>query len=233
MGDGDTPARDPASEGAEKLETEIGWYLRRIVVLFRGWTTPLNSPAVNTFTKDDGVSARAFALLLIVALVFAIRGEPSSGAAAGDTVKGVTLTGLAAGLAVLLSVLLNLASKGLGVTVGERVILSAYASTILVMFGYVVLVTVGPNYDTYLLWQDYLGPVLLPVLLASVCIFLLLLLKSTLLDKERIGTVALLHGLLLTIGSGMIVWLVARMSGTTFAALLTCLKNPSLQCVSG
>jgi hypothetical protein len=230
MSNGDTPARAPGSvEGAEKLQTELDWYLRRIAVLFRGWTTPLNSPTVNTFTKDDGVSARAFALLLIVVLVFAIRGEPSS----GDAAKGATLTGLAAGLAVLLSVLLNMLSKAFGVTVGERVILSAYASTILVMFGYVVLATIGPSHNAYLFWQDYLGPVLLPVLLASLCIFLLLLLKSTLLDKERISAVALLHGLLLTIGSGIIVSLVARMSSATFAGVLNCLTNPALTCLSG
>src|ERR1041384_8070852 len=115
-----------------KLENEIWWTLRRLEILLQSWTTPVNASTVNTFTHDDGVSARAFALILIVALAFAVRGESQATA-------GATFTVLAGGLAVIMSFLLNLFGRTFRVTVSERMILSAYMSTILVMILFFLL----------------------------------------------------------------------------------------------
>lgn len=216
------PVQTKDTAGADKLETEIRWVLGRAGILLRCWTTPLSSTTVDTFTRDDGVSARAFALVLIAALAFAVRGE-AGGTAAAHT----TFTAVAGGLAVILSAALNTASRVAGVAVRERVILSAYASTILIMFTYAIIVTIGPLYDSYVAATEYVDGTILAVSIAALLIFIGLLAKSLFYDKREISAAGFLHGIALSAGSAAIVWLVARVSSTTWNAIVSCLSKPN------
>ena len=204
----------------DKLESEVRWVLERAGILMRSWTMSLNS--ADTFKSDDGVSARAFALLLIAALAFAVRGE-----AGGPMAAQATFTAMAAGLAIVLSAVLNVASKALGVTVRERVILSAYASTILIMIGYAVIATVGPNFNIYVEGTEWLfeDDILFAVLLASVLMLIGLILKSLLIDKGAVTRAGLFHAAVLTLGSGVIVLLVAKTSPKMWTTLVKCLSQ--------
>ena len=76
---------------------------------------------------EDRVSARALALLIIVALIFAIRGDDPS------SVGKVSFTAIAAGIGALLSLGLNIASKYWNMNIRDQILISAYGSTICVM----------------------------------------------------------------------------------------------------
>jgi hypothetical protein len=234
MAESDTAPQDPKALTGTKLENELRWTLRRLKILFTSWTTPVNSPVVNTFTPDDGVSARAFALVLIVALAFAVRGDPVAA-------TGTTFTALAGGLAVVMSFILNFASRTLGVNASERLILSAYVSTILVMFSFFLIdisVRSVPSLELISEYAaDYVGPrhaqAVVVVVLSVLIIFALLLLKAWRVDKFKPNRAALVHAAALTIGSGLIVLLVNSLGSGTWTFVWKCLKSPGLGCADG
>ena len=111
-----------------QLADEIIWAVQRLRLLLRYWTMPLLVGTVPGTSREDTISARAFALLLIVTLTFAIRGDISD--------KSVSFTALAAALAVVLSLALHLLATTMNVTIREPAIISAYTSTILIMVGF-------------------------------------------------------------------------------------------------
>ena len=214
-----------------KLENEIWWVVRRVEILLQSWTTPVNAPTVNTFTRDDGVSARAFALILIVALAFAVRGDRQATA-------GATFTALAGGLAVIMSFLLNMFGRTFRVTLSERMILSAYMSTILVMiFFFLLEISSRGNWLAVFAQETVgevlgkeLGPAVAMTVLAVILVFLLLLMKAWLWDKQTVKGKALKHAVALTVGSGVIVLTVSLLSSQVFQTAIECLKEPGWAC---
>jgi len=194
---------------------------------------------VDTFKPDDGVSARAFALFLIAALVFAVRGESpdqilsSSGAQHG---LHTTFTAIAGGFAIVMSTLLNLANRAFEQKINEPIILSAYASTILVLFSYVVIDVLFTNADWYndlaeYFWfydpsvGEYKGKMVLGCILATVVALVCLLAKARIIDKSKLSADAIFNALGLTVGSGAIAAVVALMSSTTFSMLIEYLNE--------
>src|SRR5260370_39908719 len=79
----------------DKLFDDIVWALKRSRLLFNYWTMPL---LANTKPSEDIVSVRAFALVAIVALTFAVRGDPLGGTVSytvlASAVAGALLFGL-------------------------------------------------------------------------------------------------------------------------------------------
>src|SRR5205085_146705 len=122
----------------------------------------------------------ALALILIVALAFAVRGDRQATA-------GATFTALAGGLAVIMSVLLNMFGRTFRVTLSERMILSAYVSTIMVMiFFFLLEISSRRNWlgdfaeegvVAKVLGRDLAQPLTMTVLAVGV-VFLLLLIKA-------------------------------------------------------
>ena len=178
-------------------------------------------PNVETFTRNDGVSARAFALFLIAALTFAVRGE------AGGPNRTEVFTAFSAGIAVILSAVLNLISRAYGIRdIRERLIISAYASTIIVMFLFVIfqqVLIVTDDSLLSLLWNT--GDVVVPAAFAGLTTFVLLVVKSAIWDKHPINVAGIRHGLVLTGGSTIIVIVIALMSSRLFDELVEWLSK--------
>lgn len=203
----------PDEEGSgliKQLLQKLWSYIVRGKILFTCWTIPFEKFGFETFSRADGLSARGFALILIAALTFAERGDPKAGSAEA-------YTAFAGGIAILLTILLNLISRRFHVAVRERLVISAYASTIIVMFLFVVAQQVL-IYDFPVLIENLKdsGSILVSAILAGLIAFALLLLKSKLWDKHQIGPRGLLHGTILTGGSTIIAIVVAFMSPGLF-----------------
>jgi hypothetical protein len=222
----------PSPQGS--LENEIVWIARRGFILFRCWTTPLRSVRVNTFSADDGVSARAFALFLIAALVFAVRGESPdqilSPSGAQHTLH-TTFTAIAGGFAIVMSMLLNVANYAFKGKINEPTVLSAYASTILVLFFYIVIDVLFTDAGWYndlaeYFWfydpgaGEYKGKIVLGCILASAFALVCLLAKARIFDKSKVSLDGIVNALGLTAGSGAIAAVVALMSSSTFSVLV-------------
>lgn len=206
----------PRSQGSanQHLFDEIVWGFDRARILFRYWTMPLLTDAAHPDgTQKDTVSARAFAVLLIVWLTFAVRGDLAN--------TKVSITVLAAAAAAALSFCLNLLSRTINVTVREPVLISAYASTILVMLGFpLVRATLDDTnlYSEYL--SDRLGSPVAAIVTSVVVVYVLLCLKAFALDKNRPTLGSALIGLLTTLGSGCIVAIVYRLSPDQFKSVI-------------
>ena len=215
------PDNDPPG-----LENEFVWairpFLRRCVIILSCWTMPFaERPNVETFTRNDGVSARAFALFLIAALTFAVRGE------AGGPNRTEVFTAFSAGIAVILSAVLNLISRAYRIRdIRERLIISAYASTIIVMFLFVIfqqVLIVTDDSLFALLWNT--GDVVVPAAFAGLTTFVLLVVKSAILEKHPIKVADIRHGTVLTAGSTIIVIVIALMSSRLFNELVEWLSK--------
>jgi hypothetical protein len=201
-------ADDPkAGGGKQQSFDEIVWTVKRSKLLFDYWTIPLLADTTKQPGSEDVVGARAFALVVIVALTFAVRGEPLGGT--------VSYTVLASALAAALSVGLNLLSKTTQVNVREPALVSAYSSTILVMLGFLAIKPLqGINWYSNL--TESFGDVLTPVCLSVVFVYVLLVLKAKLWDRNTLSGAAALQGLVVTIGSGVIVYVIYNMSNEWF-----------------
>lgn len=194
-------------------------YIARGKILFTCWTIPLESFDLETFTKADGLSARGLALILIAALTFAERADPEAGSTEA-------YTAFAGGIAILLTVLLNLFSRSFHVALRERIVISAYASTIIVMFLFVIAQQLL-IYDFPVEYENLgdNGSILVSAVLAGFVAFALLLLKSKLWDKHDIGPHGLFHGMILTGGSTVIAIVVAFISPGLFHLFEELLKK--------
>lgn len=208
-----------------KLDNEFAWAIRplfrRCMILLSCWTTPFSETKIQTFTPDDGISARALALFLIAALTFAVRGDIDV------TNKKEFFTAFAAGIAAALSAVLNFFARRFDVAVGEKMIISAYASTIIVMVLFVVFQQI--LFSSILqdaLNQLYVGDVFVPAILAGTATFVLLLIKSAIWDKNDIGFAGVRHGIMLTTGSTIIVIVIAMMSSRLFDQFVKWLSHP-------
>ena len=228
LGPSPKPANDSSGpdNDAPGIENEFVWairpFLRRCVIILSCWTMPFaERPSVETFTRNDGVSARAFALFLIAALTFAVRGE------AGGPNRTEIFTAFSAGIAVILSAVLNLISRAYGIRdIRERLIISAYASTIIVMFLFVIfqqVLIVTDDSLLSLLWNT--GDVVVPATFAGLTTFVLLVVKSAIWDKHRINVAGIRHGSVLTAGSTIIVIVIALMSSRLFNELVEWLSK--------
>jgi hypothetical protein len=101
--------------------------------------------------------------------------------------------------------------------VRRRLVISAYASTIIVMFLFVVVQQVLIyEFPVQLENLKDAGSILVSAILAGLIAFVLLLLKSKVWDKHRIGRLGILHGTTLTSGSTLIAIIVAFMSPRLF-----------------
>jgi hypothetical protein len=210
MRDGVNPDPKP-----DDFENEFVWALRplirKLALLLSCWTTDLN---VQTFTKEDGVKARALALFLIAALTFAVRSED-----AGDHHTAV-FTAFAGGIAIILSVVLNLISRWFKIPVREQLVMSAYVSTIIVMLFFVIVEIVLVNMfpvgyqDIFDIWNG--AVVVVPAVAAGFITFAILLLKSKWRDRHIIEPRAITHAITLTGGSTIIVIVVALMKPEVF-----------------
>jgi hypothetical protein len=214
-------ANDPVSSDNDggllsSIAPELSLYLRRIKILFVCWTIPFGRRTVNTFTKDDGASARAFALIIIAALTFAVRGDDPSEEARAT---------LAGGTAIALTIILNLISRAFRVSLRDQIVISAYASTIVVMFLFVlcrrVLIEYFPGY--YNQYSD-ITVILFCAGVAGLAAFALLLLKSKLQGPDGIGDRGVWHGAALTAGSTIILLIIAFMKREWFADFLHSMK---------
>ena len=203
-------ADDEDSGLIQRFLQKIWSYIRRGNILFACWTIPFEKLDLETFTKADGLSARGFALVLIAVLTFAARGDP----AAGST---EAYSAFAGGIAIVLTIILNLISRAFHVSVRRRLVISAYASTIIVMFLFVVVQQVLIyEFPVQLENLKDAGSILVSAILAGLIAFVLLLLKSKVWDKHRIGRLGILHGTTLTSGSTLIAIIVAFMSPRLF-----------------
>jgi hypothetical protein len=192
----------------DKFAPELGAYIRRCKILLSCWTIPFEKSDVQTFNEDDGVSARAFALIIIAALIFAARGVENHDEA---------YTAFASGLAIALTIALNLISHALHITVRDKLVVSAYASTIIVMFLFVVIPQVLFRISP-VLYLDLgdIGVTLVSAVVAGVLTFVLLLLKSKLWNRRKVGRIGILDAAILTGGSTVIAIVIALMSPGLF-----------------
>jgi hypothetical protein len=190
-----------------KYAPELSLYFGRCRIILSCWVIPLRRLAVQTFTPNDGASARAFALLIIAVLTFAVRGSD------GDEGSRAALAG---GAAIILTLILNLISLRFAVT--ENMVISAYASTIIVMFLYIFSRLVYFFYDPTVLTNDpsLVHQVLSCAVTAGLAAFALLLLKSKLWDKRQIGCDGILHAAILSGGSTIILLIIAFMNSRSF-----------------
>src|SRR5712691_1645479 len=189
----------------DKLFDDIVWTLKRSRLLFNYWTMPL---LANTKPSEDIVSVRAFALVAIVALTFAVRGDPLGGT--------VSYTVLASAVAAAFSFGLNLLSKTTKVNVREPALVSAYASTILVMLGFLAIRPLE-SLDWYRRWfSDWTGNIAADICLSVAVVFVLLALKAALWDRNKLSIGAAVQGFGITIGSGAIVAIIYLISKDGF-----------------
>jgi hypothetical protein len=200
-------ADDPkAGGGKQQSFDEIVWTVKRSKLLFDYWTMPLLADARQP-GSEDVVGARAFALVVIVALTFAVRGEPLGGK--------ISYTVLASALAAALSFGLNLLSKTTQVNVREPALVSAYSSTILVMLGFLAIRPLqGINWYSNL--TEVIGPVFTPVCLSVALVYILLVLKARFWDRNSLTAGSAVQGLGITIGSGAIVFIIYNLSNDWF-----------------
>jgi hypothetical protein len=211
-------AQPPGNE-PPAIENEFVWairpFLKRCSIIFSCWTTP--SLEVDTFTRDDGVSARAFALFLIAALTFAVRGDNGDNGGANPT---AVFTAFAGGIAIILSAVLNILSRTYKIR--ERLVISAYASTIIVMFFFVIFQEILTLTLPFLLYNSFFwyGDVIIPAVLGGIATFALLLMKSAWWDEKPIGRRGFRHGSILTVGSTIIVIIIALLSSRIFHRLV-------------
>jgi hypothetical protein len=208
-----------AGEGKQQFFDEIVWAVQRSRLLFDYWTMPLLADTKPSGSEDI-VSTRAFALLVIVALTFAVRGEPLGGT--------ISYSVLASAVAAALSFGLNALSKITKVTVREPALVSAYASTILVMLGFLVMRSLeGLNWYDFL--SDYIGTVPTAACLSAATIYVMLVLKAVFWDKNKLSFLAARQGLEITVGSGVIVVVVYFISNDGFDRVirLFCMFNNS------
>jgi hypothetical protein len=200
------------------LFDEVVWTAKRFQLLLNYWTMPVLANAKPSESQDV-VSVRAFALVVIVALTFAVRGDPLGGK--------VSYTVLASAVAAALSIGLNLLAKTTRVAVRQPVLVSAYASTILVMLAFLLARTLdGINW--YNLLTDWIGYIPAAVCLSVVAVYVALVLKAALWDRNKLSLSAAVQGLAITIGSGLIVTVIYFISGPEFdrlMSLLCSLKN--------
>jgi hypothetical protein len=202
----------PGDSKDRSLSDEISWTLKRCSILFRYWTMPVTLvPPIASETPDDRTSSRAFALLIIVALTFAVRGD------VGTAQIKVSYATLAAALAAVLSVLLNFLSK-IKITITDREIISAYSSIIVTMILYVTFQTVfeGLGFNWYRILTQEFGSNFAPALLATIATYVLLTLKARFYDRNTVGFWPAVHGLGVTICAGLIVWTISYASNDFF-----------------
>lgn len=202
-----------------KFQPEILWTLQRIGTLLICWTTPVNSK-VTTFTSDDGASARILALGLIAALAFAVRGET----------RPPDFAALVACLAIVLSTALNTVTRLIGVTLRDQIVLSGYTSTILVMIGYLLIDKAIDSQDWYIWIESVHGEVWVPAVAAGLIMLAGLIVKSVFWDKRPVSRPGIKHGILLTVGSIVILYIVKAMQSDTFSQLQKCILAPTPSC---
>lgn len=221
---GNTSMADELSDDDKNrsLADEIIWTIRRLRLLFHYWTISVAMVPPNpSETADDRISSRAFALLLIAALTFAVRGD------LGAAPAKVSFAALAAGLAAILSIALNIASKTFQVTVTDRTLIKAYTSIIVVMVLYVVFQTVfeGLGFNWYRILIQETGPIFGPAVLATFVTFGFLLLKANYIDHHSIRFLPAVHALGITICSGLIVWAISHASNDFFGWIISLLSH--------
>ena len=199
-----------------KPQNEIVWSLGRFFLLLKYWTTPLNTPVI--VSPEDQTSVRAFALFIIVALTFAIRADASTGTYAG-------YAAMASAIAVVMSVTLNTLSEQFNVQIREQLLISAYASTICVMFLYIFVEAFFSGTQIYEIPAFYLGTVVTSTIFASVFSYCLLILKAVAVDRRHPNKLGLLHAAGLIAGSSLIVLCIAVLSDPVFKWLVERLRQ--------
>lgn len=202
----------PSSSDKAQMSNEIVWTLQRTLLLFRYWSMPVSSPASSSGTSEEAVSVRAFALLLIVTLTFAIR---------GDADVKVSFTALVGALAALLSFGLSVLSRSARVDVREAVLISAYASIVLVMVGFLFSRSVftGVNWYEAFLAHSF-GHIVASVIVSVLLVYTILFLKALFWDKSKVSPRAAAEGLAITVGSGVIVGVIAYLNSESFNSFL-------------
>jgi magnesium-transporting ATPase (P-type) len=210
--------RNNEEHDVDRLVNEISWTFKRAWILLKNWTMPVISPAT-TPSRDDGVSARALALAVIVGLTFAVRGEPlGSNRAAFTAMVGVLAAISSFGLSTAIQHF-NLQKK-FNVKSRDRWLISAYVSLIGVMFLFVFLQTFLTGFDWYQMLSEAIGVTLFPIILAVVVTFVLLFLKARIFDKNRIGLLAAIHGAIVVSVCGIITFGISALSNEGFNVVI-------------
>ena len=166
-------------------------------------------------THDDGVSARAFALAVIIALTFAVRGESVAS-------SPVAFTALVGGLAAIISTVLNRVietanlQQKFKVAVRERWLISAYASLIWVMFFFVLFQSLFFGSNWYGMFTEIFGSILFPLFLAVILTFVILFSKSVFIDGNKLNFVAMAHGFGVVFCCGVLTYLISIVSNDGF-----------------
>lgn len=182
------------ADQVQRVANEIIWTLKRSIVIFKSWTMPITTTSKADHTHEDGVSARAFALAIIIALTFAVRGESISS-------SRVAFTALVGGLAAIISTVMNRVietanlQQKFRVAIRERWLISAYASLIGVMFFFVLFQSIFFGANWYVMFTELFGVILFPLFLALVTTFVILLMKSLIVDGHKLNFIAVAHGL--------------------------------------
>ncbi|HWV40409.1 hypothetical protein [Pseudorhodoplanes sp.] len=211
--------------GNNNWANEVGWALNRLQVIFRYWTMPPDALSLRGMSPEEGVSARALALIVIVALTFAIRGEADS------TTNGAMLTLLAGGLAAAISVVMNQVSSVLGPTNRDHLLISTYASTILVMLIVLVCQTFLIDLNWYQDFEDLVGAILgdkrfvaAPAILGVVVTYVVLLVKARFWDGNELDLQSVLWAFAIVASSGVLVFFVAFVRNDVFRWLISQLR---------
>jgi hypothetical protein len=211
--------------GNNNWANEVRWALKRLQVIFRYWTMPPDALSLRGMSPEDGVSARALALIVIVALTFAIRGEADS------TANGAMFTLLAGGLAAAISVAMNHVSSVLGSTNRDHLLISTYASTILVMLIVLACQTFLIDVNWYLDFEDLVGTILgdkrfvaAPAILAVVVTYVVLLVKARFWDGNAIDLRSALWAFAIVASSGVLVFFIAFVSNDVFRWIISQLR---------
>jgi hypothetical protein len=205
----------PKEESSSLLDSfapELALYIRRLKILTWCWVVPFGQLNVQTFTKDDGASARGFALLVIAALTFAVRSDEAS-----EQMRAA----FAGGAAIVLTIVLSLVSRAFRISIREQIVISAYASTIVVMFLFVLCRRILIQFFPVLRGSFSVGgQILFCAIMAGLAAFVLLLLKSKYWDRRQIRGRGMWHGTILTGGSTIILILIAFLKHEWFSDLL-------------
>lgn len=184
-----------------------------------------SNPETISTEAQEGVSARGFALLVIVALSFSVRADIDS----SSQLNAYSSALIAGAIGALLSVVLNFASGHFSnlknLEIRERWLISAYASTIMVMIFFVLYDTILTGYVWYDMYSRFAGSSVIPTALAIISTFLLLLTKAKFINRNIIVSSVALYNFLVVLGCGLIVYVISIMSTELFQGIFRALSG--------
>lgn len=203
--------KPPASN--DTSESELIWAGRKYFLLLRCWTMPVESVPLDNESIDVRTSVKAAALALIVILVFAYRPDlnPENELLYSSATAGITIT-----LSVLLQIVTNYIREHIAIFPRDKMLITGYGSLISVLFFAIVFNIYGGEINIYQVYADKLGFGLFSVIMATVVSFLLLIMKSIIIDKGKPVFTAMVHSIVVIVLSGLVVLLISYINNDVF-----------------